>query len=114
LVIPALASSLALFLVAGGLWPWLPGYQGSAKGLSLAAASVAAMVLASMTWLHLPARSVFSWCVGLCALALFVGADFQGADPGRRGGEVEQFPVIMPLELVLVALYLLVPRVVGW
>ena len=114
LVIPALASSLALFLVAGGLWPWLPGYQGSAKGLSLAAASVAATVLASMTWLHLPARSLFSWCVGLCALALFVGADFQGADPRRRGGEVEQFPVIMPLELVLVALYLLVPRLVGW
>jgi len=113
-VIPALVSSFALFLIAGGLWPQLPGYQGSTKGLFLAAASVALTVLASMTWLHLPARSLFSWCVGLCALALFVGADFQGADPRRRGGEVEQFPIIMPMELVLVALYLLVPRLAGW
>jgi acetyl-CoA decarbonylase/synthase complex subunit gamma len=114
LMVPTLASSLVLFLVTGTLWPWIPGYQGSVKGILLAAASVIAMVVASAAWLHLPPRTLLNWCIGVSAMALFVGADFQGADPRRRGGEAEQFPLILPLELVLVAAYFLVPRFAGW
>jgi hypothetical protein len=43
-----------------------------------------------------------------------VGADFQGADPRRRGGEVEQFPLIIPVELALLAFFFVVPRLAGW
>ncbi len=114
LVVPALLSSLALFAVTGVLWPWLPGYQGTTKGLFLAAASVVLTIVWSLTVAHLPPQRLFNWCLGLSALALFVGADFQGTDPRRRGGEVEQFPKIAPLELALGAAYLLVPRLVGW
>jgi hypothetical protein len=112
--IPVLLSLLALFLVTGVLWPWLPGYQGMTKGFVLAGASLLLTVALSLTALHLAPRSLFNWCVGLSALALFVGTDFQGADPRRRGGEVEQFPKIVPLELALGAAYLVVPRLMGW
>jgi ubiquinone/menaquinone biosynthesis C-methylase UbiE len=113
-MVPALVSLLVLFLVTGILWPWLPGYQGTMKGLFLAAACVILTVVLSVTALHLSPQQVFNWCIGLSALALFVAADFQGADPRRRGGEVEQLPKIAPLELALGATYLLLPRLVGW
>ena len=114
LVIPALVSSLGLFVVTGALWLWLPGYQGTSKELFLAAVSVALAIACSLTMKHLPPRRVFNWCVGLSALALFAGADYQGADPRRRAGEAEQFPKIVPLELALGAAYLVVPRLLGW
>ena len=63
---------------------------------------------------HLSVQSTFNWCLATVGLALFVGADFQGADPRRRGGEIEQMPKILPLELALLAAYLGVPRLVGW
>jgi len=114
LILPVFLTEILLFLLMGVLWPWLPGYQGTTKGFSL----VAIGVLGTLAWTtliaHLPARSIFNWCVGVAGLALFVGADFQGADPRRRGGEIEQMPKIAPLELALLAAYLVVPRLVGW
>jgi ubiquinone/menaquinone biosynthesis C-methylase UbiE len=113
-IIPALLSLLVLFVVTASLWPRIPGYQGTTKGLFLAATCVALTLLLSVTVQPLPPRRVFNWAVGLTALSLFVAADFQGADPRRRGGEVEQLPKIAPLELALGAAYLLVPRLAGW
>jgi len=107
-------SSLGLFVITGLLWPWLPGHQGMTKGLVLAGASVALAVVWSLTVGHLPPQRLFNWCVGLSALALFAGADYQGADPRRRAGEAEQFPRLVPLELGLGAAYLVVPRLLGW
>jgi len=112
--VPAVVSLLALFLVTGVLWPWLPGHQGTTKGLALAAGSVVLTATLSLLALHLPSEQLFNWCIGLSALALFVGADFQGADARRRGGEVEQFPKMVPMELALGAAYLVVPRLMGW
>jgi ubiquinone/menaquinone biosynthesis C-methylase UbiE len=114
LVLPVLVAEFLLFMVAGLLWSWLPGYQGTTRGLSLAAIGVLGTVAWSVWVAHLPQRSLFGWCVGVAGLALFVGADFQGADPRRRGGEIEQMPKVAPIELALLAIYLVVPRVVGW
>jgi hypothetical protein len=58
-------------------------------------------------------RALFNWCLGLSAMAIFVGGDFQGSSPLVRG-EQENFSRVIALEALFLAIYLLLPRIVGW
>lgn len=114
LVIPALLSSLALFLFLGITWPWWPTRNGLLQGAGLALISIALLAGWSATVGHLAPRSLFNWCVALGAMGLFVGADFQGGSPLMRGGEAEHFWKLVPIGLLITAIYLFLPRLLGW
>jgi len=106
LILPGLAISLGLFLFLGLTWPWWPTRNGLIQGLGLAALCLLAL---GGIWLARPGigvQTLVNWGIGLVAVALFVGADYQGASPLMRAGEAEHFALLFPVELVLLALYL--------
>jgi len=114
LVIPALLSSLAMFLFIGITWPWWPTRDGLLQGVGLALLSIALLAGWSITVGHLSPRPLFNWCVALGSLGLFAGADFQGASPFMRAGEADHFWKLVPIGLLILAVYLFLPRTLGW
>jgi ubiquinone/menaquinone biosynthesis C-methylase UbiE len=111
LLVPTLISSLALFLFTGATYPWLPGRDGFWKGVSLAGLTVVATIVGSQVFAPLGLRGLIRWSLGLGGLALFAGADYQGAAPTMRSGEAEHFPRLALIGLVILAVYVLLPRV---
>jgi len=114
LVIPALLVFLAMFLFLGITWPWWPTRNGLWQGVGLALLSITLLTGWSATIAHLPPRSFFNWGVGLGITGLFVGADFQGASPLMRAGEAEHFWKLVPIGLLILVVYLFLPRLLGW
>lgn len=114
LLLPTLLILLAQFLLIGVTWPWWPTEDGFWQGIGLALISAGLLVGWSALFAHLPPRTVFNRAIGVGMLGLFVGADFQGGNPGMRGGEVVHLWKLVPVGLLLLAAYLLVPHVVGW
>lgn len=106
LILPALGISLGMFLFVGLTWPWWPTRNGLWQGLLLAGLSL--VLLFGAAWLTpgMSRRSLFHWALALVAMALFVGADYQGGSPLMRAGEAEHFAIVFPVELGLLALYL--------
>ncbi|MFQ5814134.1 MAG: corrinoid protein-associated methyltransferase CpaM, partial [Anaerolineae bacterium] len=72
-LIPVLASMVALGLAFGVFMPWLPGRNGLSKGAFLAGLSVVLTIAWSLFAGHLGPRALFNWCLGLSAMAIFVG-----------------------------------------
>ncbi|MBC7224958.1 MAG: methyltransferase domain-containing protein [Anaerolineae bacterium] len=106
LILPALGISLGMFLFTGLTWPWWPTRNGLWQGVLLGALCLA--VLAGVAWWGpgMPRRSLLNWALALVGMALFVGADYQGGSPLMRAGEAEHFAIVFPVELGLLALYL--------
>jgi ubiquinone/menaquinone biosynthesis C-methylase UbiE len=113
LLLPALLLFLGMMLFQGAIWPLWPTRNGFLQGIGLALLSVAALAGWSAVF-YLSPRSFFNWSLALIATGLFVGADFQGAVPFMRGGEVEHLWKLVPIGLLLLALYLVLPGLVGW
>lgn len=114
LVLPALGISLAMFFFMALTWPHWPTHNGLLQGVMLALLSVGLLLGWSALFGHLPPRSLFNWALGLGTIGLFVGADFQGGAPDKRGGEMEHFWKLLPIGLLLLAAFFLVPRWLGW
>jgi demethylmenaquinone methyltransferase/2-methoxy-6-polyprenyl-1,4-benzoquinol methylase len=105
-----LGGALFYYLLTGALFPWLPGHDGFRKGIFLAVISMV-LVLIGGSWLGgWDALRTLNTALGLGALALFAGADYQGAAPHMRGGEIVHFIKVVPLELGFLLLYLFLPR----
>jgi ubiquinone/menaquinone biosynthesis C-methylase UbiE len=113
LLLPALLLFLGMMLFQGAVWPLWPTRNGFLQGIGLAIISVAAWTGWSAI-VYLSPRSFFNWSLALAATGLFVGSDFQGAVPFMRGGEVEHLWKLVPIGLLLLALYLVLPGLVGW
>lgn len=108
-----LGSSLFYYLLAGAFFPWLPGRDGFGKGVFLALLSMVLVAIAG-PWLGgWDALRTLNTALGIGALALFAGADYQGGTPHMRAGEIVHFVKIVPLELGLLLLYLFLPRLLG-
>jgi demethylmenaquinone methyltransferase/2-methoxy-6-polyprenyl-1,4-benzoquinol methylase len=105
-----LGGALFYYLLAGAVFPWLPGRDGFGKGLFLAALSMV-LVLVAGPWLGgWDMLRALNTALGLGALALFAGTDYQGGTPHMRAGEIVHFAKVVPLELGLLLLYLFLPR----
>lgn len=105
-----LGGALFYYLLAGVFFPWLPGRDGFGKGVFLAVLSMM-LVLIAGPWLGgWDALRILNTALGLGALALFAGADYQGGTPHMRAGEIVHFIKVVPLELGLLLLYLFLPR----
>ncbi len=105
-----LGGTLFYYLLAGALFPWLPGRDGFRKGVFLAIASMVLTLVAGLWLGGWDGIRVLNTALGLSALALFAGADYQGGTPHMRAGEIVHFVKIVPLELGLLLLYLILPR----
>ena len=105
-----LGGALFYYLLAGALFPWLPGHDGFRKGVFLAVVS-SILALIAGPWLGgwEPVRTI-NTALGLAALALFAATDYQGGTPYMRAGEIVHFVKVVPLELGLLLLYLFLPR----
>jgi hypothetical protein len=105
-----LGAALFFYLLTGALFPWLPGHDGFGKGVFLAVVSMLAVLIWG-PWLgSWDVLRTFNTAMGIGALALFAGADYQGGTPHMRAGEIVHFAKVVPLELVLLFLYLFLPR----
>jgi hypothetical protein len=108
-----LGGALFYYLLTGALFPWLPGRDGFRKGVFLAVLSMAAVLIAG-PWLGgWDALRTLNTALGLGALALFAAADYQGGTPHMRAGEIVHFIKVVPLELGLLLLYLILPRLLS-
>lgn len=105
-----LGGALFYYLLIGALFPWLPGHDGFRKGIFVAVLSMG-LVLIAGRWLDgWDTLRTLNTALGLGALALFAGADYQGGTPHMRAGEIVHFIKVIPLELGLLLLYLFLPR----
>jgi 2-polyprenyl-3-methyl-5-hydroxy-6-metoxy-1,4-benzoquinol methylase len=108
-----LGGALFYYLLTGALFPWLPGRDGFHKGVFLAILSMAVVLIAG-PWLgRWDALRTLNTALGLGALALFAAADYQGGTPHMRAGEIVHFIKVVPLELGLLLLYLILPRLLS-
>lgn len=105
-----LGSALFYYLLAGALFPWLPGHDGFRKGVFLAILSTVLVLIAGPLIGDWDALRTINTTLGLGALALFAGADYQGGTPHMRAGEIVHFIKVVPLELGLLLLYVFLPR----
>lgn len=105
-----LGGSLFYYLLAGALFPWLPGGDGFCKGIFLALLSVLLVLIGGLWLSGWDAGRTLNTALGLGALALFAGTDYQGGTPHMRAGEIVHFAKVVPLELGLLLLYLVLPR----
>jgi hypothetical protein len=104
---PTLALSLLLFAFTGAFWHWIPGRDGFWKGVSLTVGTVGPFLLwTAITGQPMLSIATANATLGLAALSLFVGADYQGGSAAQRGGEFEHILKLVPLELLLVAVWL--------
>jgi hypothetical protein len=106
LILPTLGISLGMFLFLGATWPQWPTRNGLWQGVGLSGLALLVLVLARVGGPGMSTESLVGWAMGLTALGLFVGADYQGGVPTMRGGEVEHFGLLVPAELALLGLYL--------
>jgi len=106
---PGLAGSLFYYLLVGALFPWLPGRDGFWKGVSVAIVSVALAVVLGLWLAGWTVLRTLNTALGLAALAVFAGADFQGGTPHMRAGEIVHFFKVAPLELALLVIYIVLP-----
>jgi hypothetical protein len=108
-----LGSALFYYLLTGAFFPWLPGRDGFRKGVFLAILSMT-VVLAAGPWLGgWDTLRTLNTALGVGALALFAAADYQGGTPHMRAGEIVHFIKVVPLELGLLLLYLILPRLLS-
>jgi hypothetical protein len=106
LILPALGISLAMFLFLGATWSHWPSRNGLWQGVGLTVLALLGLAAVAVAGSGMSVESLAGWAVGLTALGMFVGADYQGAVPSMRGGEVEHFGILVPLELALLGLHL--------
>ena len=105
-----LGGTLFYYLVTGAFFPWLPGHDCFRKGIFLAVLSIIIILIAG-PWLGgWNTLRTINTALGFAALALFAGADYQGGAPHMRGGEIVHFIKVVPLELGLLLLYWIIPR----
>jgi ubiquinone/menaquinone biosynthesis C-methylase UbiE len=114
LLLPTLLLLMAMFLFMAISWPWWPTRNGMWHGVGLALISVLLLLGWSAFVANMPPPSLFNWAIGLAAMGLFVGADFQGGCPGMRGGEVIHLWKLLPIGLLLLGAYYMVPHFAGW
>ncbi|MFQ6101323.1 MAG: corrinoid protein-associated methyltransferase CpaM [Anaerolineae bacterium] len=110
---PVTAALLGLSLFYAVVLPWLPGRDGLAKSVPLAALALAGLAIYSALGGHLPPRRLFNWTVGLVGLAVFTGAELQGMSPLMRG-EQANWVWEGVIGTVLLAVYLAGSRLVNW
>jgi hypothetical protein len=111
--VPVGAALLALSYFYAIVMPWLPGRDGLAKSVPLALIAIAGMSVYSAWFSPTDGHGVFSRAIGLTALSVFVAAELQGMSPRMRG-EQANWTWEAVIGLVLLAVYLVVPRILGW
>jgi 2-polyprenyl-3-methyl-5-hydroxy-6-metoxy-1,4-benzoquinol methylase len=92
---------------------WLPGRDGLFKSIPLTGIALAGLFVFQAIWNPMPVQQVFHWVVGLTGLSVFTAAELQGMSPRMRGEQANWGWEIV-IGLALVAIYWLVPFVIGW
>ncbi len=113
LFVPTVVAMLGLSYFYAVAEPWLPGRDGLAKSVPLALIALAGMAVYTQVWDRVTAAGLFNRGLGIVALAVFTGAELQGMSPRMRG-EQANWSWEAVIAAVLVGLYWLVPRVLGW
>ncbi|OQY25162.1 MAG: hypothetical protein B6I34_02705 [Anaerolineaceae bacterium 4572_32.1] len=108
-----LGASFFYYLLVGILFPWLPGRDGFRKGVFLGLISALLVSLGGPLLGKWEMLRTLNTAIGLAALAIFAGADYQGGTPHMRAGEVVHFIKVVPIELGLLLIYLFLPRLFG-
>ena len=93
--------------------PKIPGRDGLAKSLPLSLIALAGMLVYSVAVGNYDPQQLFGRAVGMIALSVFVAAEMQGMSPLMRG-EQANWGWEAVIALVLVGVYWLMPRLLGW
>jgi ubiquinone/menaquinone biosynthesis C-methylase UbiE len=112
-LLPVAIGLLGLSYFYAVVLPWLPGRDGLAKSVPLAAIAWLAMLGYSVLAGELTAQLCFTRSLGVIALSVFVGAELQGMSPRMRGEQANWIYEALIFSLLLAA-YLAVPHIVGW
>lgn len=110
---PMAISMLGLSYFYGLVLPWLPGRDGLAKSVPLAAIALAGLFVYTRVFDPLSAPHMFNWAVGLTGLSVFSAAELQGMSPRMRGEQANWgWEAVIAAGLGLV--YWLGPLALGW
>lgn len=93
--------------------PVLPGKDGLQKSLPLAVIVLAGFLIFNQLVPGMAVLTQFRWGIGLAGLSLFTAAEMQGSSPLMRGEQANWIPEAI-LGAVLLAVYFLVPLLLGW
>lgn len=93
--------------------PWLPGKDGLLKSIPLTIITIIGLLIYTTLWEPMPGMRLFTWTLGLTALAVFTACEMQGMSPLMRGEQANWgWEVLIGLSLGLI--YWLVPLGLGW
>ncbi|RMF27547.1 MAG: hypothetical protein D6759_17500, partial [Chloroflexi bacterium] len=106
-------SLIGLSYFYAAVHPWLPGRDGLAKSVPLAAIALAGMLAYTALWDPVPLPHLFNRVLGMIALSVFTGAELQGMSPLMRG-EQANWGWEAAIGAVLALAWWLVPLALGW
>jgi ubiquinone/menaquinone biosynthesis C-methylase UbiE len=110
---PIAISLLGLSYFYGLVLPWLPGRDGLAKSVPLAAIALAGLFVYARVFDSMAAPHIFNWALGLTGLSVFSAAELQGMSPLMRGEQANWgWEALIAAGLGLV--YWLGPLALGW
>ena len=110
---PVALSLIGLSYFYAVVHPWLPGRDGLAKSVPLAAIALAGMLVYTLLWDPVPPPHLFNRVLGMIALSVFTGAELQGMSPLMRG-EQANWGWEAAIGAVLALAWWLVPLALGW
>jgi ubiquinone/menaquinone biosynthesis C-methylase UbiE len=93
--------------------PWLPGRDGMQKSIPLAGIALLGMVGYSAWMDPVPASDLFNRVIGVSGLSVFVAGEMQGMSPHMRGEQANWITEGI-VGATLLAIYYLVPKILGW
>jgi ubiquinone/menaquinone biosynthesis C-methylase UbiE len=93
--------------------PYLPGKDGLVKSIPLTIIVLTGYLGYLLLNPGMPIESIFNWCIGLVGLSVFTAGEMQGTSPLMRGEQANWIAESL-IALVLLAIYFLVPFILGW
>jgi hypothetical protein len=109
---------VTLAMVGTGLFyaitqPYLPGKDGLVKSIPLTIIVLLGFLVFTQLNPEMPVKTIFNWSFGLVGLSVFTAAEMQGTSPLMRGEQANWIAEAI-IALVLLAIYFLLPVVLGW
>jgi ubiquinone/menaquinone biosynthesis C-methylase UbiE len=93
--------------------PWLPGRDGLAKSVPLAAIAIVGVIAYSVLWDPASIGEMFNRGLGVTAISVFVAGELQGMSPLMRGEQANWIPELF-IAGILGLIYWLLPMFLGW
>jgi hypothetical protein len=112
-LLPIAIAMIALSYFYALLMPWIPGKDGLAKSMPLAAIAILGVIIYSIVWDPVSSGEMFNRVMGITALSVFTAGELQGMSPLMRGEQANWVPEAL-IAVVLGLVYWLLPKLVGW